>query len=117
MVATHNCPRRVESFSYPQTVNVYDGWDTEGTCTYCGSLDASSFLDLLASGYILVPTDKNYKAYVEAPDKSGYIGKFYYQHFTHEQRILFIEMYNEQRIKFGTPGYLYVRPYFCVIMP
>lgn len=43
----------------------------------------------------------------------GQIGKFYYQHLSHEQMHEFIYLYNSKTMKVGYPGYFYVLPYFC----
>jgi hypothetical protein len=37
------------------------------TCSYCGSLEPGRFLDLIEAGWIVEPTDKNYKAYLKRP--------------------------------------------------
>ena len=54
-----DCPRRPERpFEY---LNKPD----DGTCDYCGSLDADVFMARLEAGDVtLDPTDKNYKVYV-----------------------------------------------------
>jgi len=56
----------------------------------------------------LIPTDKDYKAYIGAHQK------FYYMHLSKEQMIELVKLTNEKRIKFGYPGYFYRRPYFMV---
>jgi len=38
--------------------------------------------------------------------------KFYFQHFSQEDRQRFIELHNNGKIDYGYPGYLYSRPYF-----
>lgn len=51
----------------------------------------------------------------EAPMIQGpYIGKFYYQHLSADQREQFIGMLNAGQVTIGYPGHLYVLPYFCV---
>lgn len=43
----------------------YSQWPDDGTCHYCGSLNAGTFMDRLEAGTVrLGPTDKNYKVYV-----------------------------------------------------
>lgn len=108
--ATFNCPRRNEigGLGTP-TVGFYDGWRGDDTCSYCGSLEPQLFMDRLEAGDKLIPTDKNYKAYLEPGHQT-----FYYQHLTQEHRERFINLVNNQCITFGEPGYLYVLPYFCV---
>lgn len=39
-------------------------------------------------------------------------GKFYFQHLTVDQQKRFVDLLNEKKIKFGEPGYFYVRPFF-----
>jgi len=99
-----------------------DSYQEDGTCSYCGSLSPELFLDGIEKGELEVePTDKNYKVYVrrlageKLPLPSGNMGKFYFQHFSAEQKHKFIDMVNEKRIKFGTPGYFYRLPFFMEI--
>ena len=77
-------------------------------CSYCGSMNPADFLTALANGAILDVTDKNYKAYVGGTA----VGKFYFQHFSVEQRHEFIRMLNAKEVTFGFPGYFAVLPYF-----
>jgi hypothetical protein len=39
-------------------------------------------------------------------------GKFYFQHLSEEQMKRFVDLYNDQTIKCGYPGYFYVNPFF-----
>jgi hypothetical protein len=58
------CPRRAESpiaVTSPET----DRWRDDKTCSYCGSLNPEVFMRLAAAGNKIIPTDKNYKAYIE----------------------------------------------------
>lgn len=57
-----NCPRRNEIGGRPG--NNGDMWDSDDTCSYCGSLIPSAFFDAVRRGDEVTPTDKNYKAYV-----------------------------------------------------
>ena len=40
----------------------------DGTCSYCGSISEAKFFECVEAGCTIVPTDKNYKAYVDMPD-------------------------------------------------
>lgn len=40
------------------------------------------------------------------------VAKFYFQHFSTEDRERFLELHNANKIKYGYPGYLYRLPYF-----
>lgn len=146
----HTCPRRIENFNREEG---QDTWRT-GTslaghtddarlrsCSYCGSVHPDDFMAKVREGWFVVPTDKNYKAYVgepiepqeigdpevnalkkargEAPMTIDHrdVGKFYYQHLSAEQRHEFIELYNAKTMKLGEPGRFYVRPFFATVVP
>lgn len=55
-----------------------DSWRDDGTCSYCGSLAPEAFFAAVERGDELVPTDKDYKAYVllkePEPDKLRVVG-------------------------------------------
>lgn len=40
------------------------------------------------------------------------VGKFYFQHFDEVQMQKFVDLYNENKLRFGYPGYFYVLPFF-----
>lgn len=82
-----------------------------GGCSYCGSVSQVAFLAFVEAGGEIGPTDKDYKVYLHGDSAPG--GKFYFYHLDDDGKDRFIELYNEQRIKFGMPGYLYVLPFFC----
>lgn len=75
----HTCPRRAETgMDDPHSPLVGSGTNLDtwrdGTpenagpsCSYCGSLNADQFMELIREGCAVVPTDKNYKAYVQRP--------------------------------------------------
>jgi hypothetical protein len=58
------CPRQAESgrADAPEAF-----WDEDRTCSYCGSLHPDDFLDAVAAGAPVGPTDKSYKAYIDLP--------------------------------------------------
>lgn len=108
------CPRRRES-GLGVSVNVDtdpgDRWeDRNGVpcCSYCGSCHPDEFFRAVRDGEHIVPTDKNYKAYVGKADR-----KFYFQHFNEAERSKFIEACNSKQITFAAPGHFYVLPFFC----
>lgn len=137
-----NCPRRDPHFPYAPGLAGLDTWEADDTCSYCGSLNPEVLMARLEAGDVeLGPTDKNYKVYVHnksgaqfkqtyrnCPSDSSCTGprdcthwvtreveqtKFYFQHFSVEQQLRFIEMLNAGRIALGYPGYFYNLPFFC----
>lgn len=40
--------------------------------------------------------------------------KFYFPHLSVDQRREFVDLYNDQALVIGYPGYFYTLPYFCV---
>lgn len=70
MTAKFTCPRRTDG------VTDRDRWETghglisqhaELSCSYCGSLQPARFMELVAEGWPVTPTDKGYKAYIGRP--------------------------------------------------
>lgn len=88
-----------------------DHWQSEETCSYCGSISPRALFAAIDTGTVLGPTDKNYKVYV------GSRNKFYFQHFSAEDRAFFIELYNRRLLNIGYPGFFYVMPFFCSTTP
>ncbi|MFT3708051.1 MAG: DUF2829 domain-containing protein [Archangium sp.] len=109
--ATFNCPRRVEDGRGPGSpfaksdAALLDHWREAGTCSYCGSMQPEAVLKKASDGVELTPTDKNYKLYVGG-------AKFYFQHFSKEQCIAFIELLNAKKLKLAFPGHFYAKPFF-----
>lgn len=107
------CPRRSEVFQ-DRTPN-QDRWQRMTgardlhSCSYCGSLAPDEFMQAVRDGCEIGPTDKSYKAYVEG---LGTFAKFYYQHLSVEQRIEFIDLYNDRTMNIGYPGHFYQLPFF-----
>lgn len=111
----------------------------DGSCKYCGSLNADIFMARLEAGNCsLDPTDKNYKVYIHNNGgekfKQTHSGKydplyeqwnwvtdeieqtkFYFEHLSEGQKQRFVELLNEGKIKLNYPGYFYNKPYFCNI--
>lgn len=74
----HTCPRRMSDFGPWQREEHLDGWRYRGMagvrlrdrmkhCDFCGSLHPDKFMELVREGWIVGPTDKNYKAYLARP--------------------------------------------------
>lgn len=82
-------------------------------CSYCGSLHPDKLMECLEANppAQITPTDKTYKIYVRGHNLPSN-AKFYFQHFSMEQRQRFVELLNEKKINFAAPGYFYVKPYF-----
>jgi hypothetical protein len=96
-----------------------DRWETRSgdvglACSFCGSLHPDRFLQLVREGWVVGPTDKAYKAYLEAPegDGSGKRAKFYFLHLSTQQQDEFVELHNSHQMQVGYPGHFYVPPYF-----
>ena len=72
------------------------------TCSWCGSPCLLSYLfEAIEAGCKLTPTDKNYKLYIDGIANVFYVpnnnhSKFYFQHFSKEQCIKFIELSNDR---------------------
>lgn len=133
-----NCPR-LES-SNPGFR--YENKPDDGNCDYCGSLLGDDFMGRIEAGdVILTPTDKPYKVYVtnaggepfmrssrtddgsSGLDQSKWVWetrenpmpKFYFQHLSQGQQRIFIELFNEKKLKLDYPGHFYKVPYFIEI--
>lgn len=90
-----------------------DEWRLDGTCSWCGSQHPDVVLEKLEfQEWEIIPTDKNYKAYVHPLNSPGSQLKFYYTHFSPEQMNKFIELYNKRLMKIGYPGHFYNPPFF-----
>jgi len=124
----------------PDSLN--DCWrPDENSCSYCGSMNPDVFMARLENGDIeLGSTDKGYKVYVKnaggdlfrfthRDDKADkFYGhghpahnwitedrdhtKFYFQHLNDEQMDRFVELYNEQKLKFKGGFGFCVLPFF-----
>lgn len=114
---SHDCPRRIES-----GISITPGPDefrargeSHPTCSYCGSMDPDALMARIEAGDVeLGPTDKSYKIYVRDILDAGLgFAKFYFQHFSPEQQVRFIELFNAGKLHIGTPGYFYRLPFFC----
>lgn len=117
MSDTFFCPRAIENGGGPDSpfhapMNGEATWRDDATCSYCGSMKPEAFFRAVEAGSTVVPTDKNYKAYVReagAPRD----GKVYFQHFDEADKHRFIELVNSKRMTIGMPGHFYRIPFFC----
>lgn len=131
----HHCPRGVESGSSGLAI-----WTKGETCNFCGSMHPAVVMERLEDGSIeLGTTGKNYKAYLHpvegsprclrcgrADDCPGGndpaawkweteetdFGKFYFQHFSREQQVRFVELLNAGKIRFKGGLRFNPLPYF-----
>jgi hypothetical protein len=136
------CPRRSESgLGSVFKVGKDDVYREDNTCSWCGSLNPATLMERIEAGTVqLGPTDKSYKVYVhnaggeafkqtyrDCPaDSERHMPeecthwvtremqqtKFYFQHFSEEQKMRFIELLNERKLTLGYPGRFYVLPFF-----
>jgi len=71
------CPRRIHEYGPWERAEGLDSWTTGHgvvgqdevglSCSFCGSLNPDRFMQLVRDGWIVGPTDKNYKAYLDRP--------------------------------------------------
>jgi hypothetical protein len=130
------CPRRMREAGPWEKVEGRDSWtesprqwdEVVPACSFCGSLHPGKFLELVARGWAVGPTDKNYKAYLnqipqngDEPNQSASRryrqAKFYYQHLSDSQQVQFIDLYNRGGMILGHPGRFYVPPFFMRLGP
>jgi hypothetical protein len=74
---TQTCPRRLSDWGPWERTEGLDRWTTGHgvvgqdqvglSCSFCGSLHPDRFMELVRDGWIVGPTDKSYKAYLESP--------------------------------------------------
>lgn len=74
---SQTCPRRMAEYGPWEHAEGLDSWTTEHgvtgqdaiglSCSFCGSLNPDRFMELVREGWIVGPTDKNYKAYLDRP--------------------------------------------------
>lgn len=110
-MAKFTCGRRHEMFAFGAGVENKDSYDSDGRCSYCGGISQERFFELVTEGAEVGPTDKSYKAYVNAID--GEFRKFYFQHLDDAGRSRFIEMLDAKSMTVGCPGHFYVLPFFA----
>lgn len=78
---------------------------------YDGGVHPDVAIELIEKGFQLIPTDKNYKIYLESEE--GRLKAYFHDwEDTHKNRL--IELVNEKKVNFSYPGYFYNLPFFCV---
>jgi hypothetical protein len=115
MTATQTCPRRLRELGPWTRDPDQDTWiarDGQRCCSFCGSLEPAAFLAGIARGDEVIPTDKNYKAYIGSAHR-----KFYFQHLDEAQQQRFIDLYAAKTMHVGVPGYFYRLPFFMRVRP
>jgi restriction system protein len=115
------CPRKLENPYWNHERDKDDEWQSRDIfqevvldkyCSHCGSLHPHVFLDLVEKGAELIPTDKDYKAYIRFKKSQT---KFYFQHLSREDINRYIELSEKRKINFGYPGFFYKKPYFLLL--
>lgn len=104
------CPRRDPAMDAVSNYPTIDSWREDGTCSYCGSMNPDKFMELVEQGVEVIPTDKNYKAYIRHGGHGQ--AKFYFQHLSKEQMVKFVDLYNSGTMKVS--GSFYNMPFFMV---
>lgn len=71
-VSTHWCPRRAESIHQAPGPDTWANRPSLSggigpSCSYCGSLHPDTFMEKIREGWIVGPTDKPWKVYVDKP--------------------------------------------------
>lgn len=74
---SQTCPRRMAEYGPWEHAEGLDSWTTGHgvtgqdaiglSCSFCGSLNPDRFMELVRQGWIVGPTDKSYKAYLDRP--------------------------------------------------
>lgn len=114
------CPRRMLGLGPWEREENLDTWDIRDQfangviarhCSFCGSLHPDSFMQGVLEGWEIIPTDKNYKAYIR--DQGGKETKFYFDHLSQEQQQEFVERVRDGSMRIATPGYFYRLPFFA----
>ena len=108
------CPRQTNEATMQTQLDHKSHWESNGTCSYCGSLSPDQLFKAIEDGCEIGPTDKDYKVYLEGEGspKVGGACKFYFQHLDGEEQIRFVNLFNLKKIQIGYPGYFYKLPFF-----
>jgi hypothetical protein len=78
------------------------------------------FMQAIADGHEIGPTNKSYKAYVRflgEDNERKNSGKFYFQHLSIEQKRTFIDHLNADTMNIGIPGHFFSKPFFLTYEP
>jgi len=86
-------------------------WRDDNTCSHCGGMKPSIALEAIKNGATVVPTDKNYKIYLEPVAgqhlPSSPANKCYLNHFSEAQAVEFVLLNEQGKMKLATPGRFY----------
>jgi hypothetical protein len=83
-------------------------WRKENTCSHCGGMRPSIALKAIREGAEVVPTDKNYKIYVEGVNLPGCpANKCYLNHFSESQAVEFVLLWHNKKMNIAYPGSFY----------
>lgn len=110
------CPRREEGPVFTETTedswrhNRWGGdpasfkWPKElgeppRSCSFCGGVHVTDVIKMIVDGWVIEPSDKSYKWYIEPPKGLSIIPpvKLYGQHATPEELIVLNGLLKEQR--------------------
>lgn len=113
------CPLRAVGLASDRREGLDDWVEPRGpynsgtlACSYCGSMRPEEFLDAVKRQVELVPTDKNYKAYLTGENRSEF--EFFFAHFDVNQARELAALDAAKQINFAFPGRFYVKPFFMV---
>lgn len=114
MDAVMKCPSRIPGYPYPEgdhdewrtdrwhrETDVFpEGFEKPRTCSYCGGVHPQDAIKLIKQGFTIQNSDKNYKAYINAPDGSSCVPpiKLYTVHFTDEEVLAINAAVVERRV-------------------
>ena len=76
-------------------------WREDNTCSHCGGLRPSLALEKIRAGAEVIPTDKNYKIYVDGHTKC------YLNHFSESQAVEFVLLNHQGKMKLAFPHKFY----------
>lgn len=76
-------------------------WRDDDTCSHCGGLKPSIALEKIKAGSEIIPTDKNYKMYIDSTTK------VYFNHFSESQAVELVTLIETKEAKIGYPGHFY----------
>lgn len=80
----------------PESLRWPEGSSPPRTCSYCGGAHPEDLIELVRSGWLVEPTDKGYKRYVNTPNGDSIVPpvKLYVPHFDADQ----IARFNEELV-------------------
>lgn len=87
------CPRRTGEFGPWEHEDKLDSYSEFGECSFCGSLSPTVFFEAIERGEKIIPTDKNYKAYIRMTNSEAidHYQAQIEQHIEHEKADGYVE--------------------------